>query len=151
MPTADSRDVGESIPGIVDAELSCMCLSYCILFKFPTVWFLRFAGYTLTYLYRSHRFAIRNRNQLPERRAEWHQKTRDRRPEETSDPAAGNVDECTNVYICIYAADVFGVVLPILLPPSARRDLNCLLHFNNNPGEYLYLLPFRYGKRKELM
>lgn len=42
-------------------KLSCMCLSlfllsYCILFKFPTVRFLR--------LYRRHRFAIRNRNQL---------------------------------------------------------------------------------------
>lgn len=36
--------------------LSLFLLSYCILFKFPTVRFLR--------LYRRHRFAIRNRNQL---------------------------------------------------------------------------------------
>lgn len=44
--------------------LSLFLLSYCILFKFPTVRFLR--------LYRRHRFAIRNRNQLEGNSAHTH-------------------------------------------------------------------------------
>lgn len=105
-------------------ELSCMCLSYCILFKFPTVRFLRFARtYVRVPSYRCHRFAIRNRNQLQSRDLEnWN-----------LEPhwASGNVDEC-----------IHTVDKQMFLPP------NGVVYgvSTTTVGEYLYWLLFCKSK-----